>query len=139
LGRILALDYGKKRTGIAVTDMLQISINPLPTIETKLLLDFLFEYLKNNEVDDLVMGYPTHADGKPTYLAQEIDNFANLLKSKFSDLKINFVDEAYTSIDARNIMIQMGVKKKERMKKENIDKGSAILILKSFLYQKYKL
>ena len=135
----MALDYGRKRTGIAVTDMLQISINPLPTIDTKLLFDFLTEYLKCNEVEDLVIGFPTHADGNPTHLALEIEKFTNTLKLKFSTLRINFVDEAYTSKEARNIMIQMGVKKKERMKKENIDKGSAILILKSFLDQKYEI
>ena len=133
LGRILALDYGKKRTGLAVTDILQLSINPLPTVLTVNLKFFLKDYFEAYEVDTLVLGYPTHADGRPTNLSTEIEKFVNFIKRKFPSLQISYVDEAYTSVDARNIMIQMGVKKKDRMKKENIDKGSAILILKSYL------
>jgi len=139
LSRILALDYGTKRTGVAVTDMLQISINPLPTLSTPDLWDFLKEYFKNEEVATLVIGYPTHADGNPTYVAVKIDKFLKKIKKAYPSLEIAKVDEAYTSIEARNNLILMGVKKKKREQKSEIDKASAVLILKSYLNKKYAL
>jgi putative Holliday junction resolvase len=139
LARILALDYGQKRTGLAVTDELQISINPLPTLLTVDLFDFVIKYLKNNNVENIVIGYPTHADGTPTKLTEHIEKLSSRLKSVISGIDIQYVDEAYTSREARNNLIKMGVKKKARMKKENIDRGSAVLILKSFLDTKYSL
>ena len=139
LGRIIGLDYGKKRTGIAVTDPLQISINPLPTLPTSELMDFLKNYVNQESVSSLVIGYPTHKDGTPTYLVKDIELFITKIEEVFPSLDIIREDEYGTSLEARNNMILMGVKKKKREKKEELDKGSAILILKSYLNKKYML
>ena len=137
--RVLGIDYGGKRTGLCVTDMLQISINPLPTVKTDELWRFLKRCLSEEEVETIVIGYPTHSDGTPTKLTEQIDELINRVKSSFQGIDIVKVDESYTSQQARNNLIQMGVKKKARRQKENIDRGSAVLILKSYLDQKYQL
>ena len=139
MGRILALDYGKKRTGVAVTDVLQLSINPLPTLKTEVLFDFILPYTDENNVESIVIGYPTHADGTPTYLVKDILLFVKKLQKLRQNLEVHFIDESFSSAEARNILIQMGVKKKARMKKENIDRSSAVLILKSYLDKKFAL
>ncbi|MDG2448293.1 MAG: Holliday junction resolvase RuvX [Saprospiraceae bacterium] len=139
MGRILAIDYGKKRTGIAVSDPLQISINPMPTILTDGLYAFIENYLRVEVVETLVIGYPTHKDGTPTYLVKDIEAFLSKLIKKIPSLDIVREDEFNTSRDARNNMILMGVKKKKRQQKEEVDKGSAVLILKSYLNRKFML
>ena len=124
---------------MAVTDPLQISINPLPTLTTEKLLDFLKEYFSNEDVGTLVIGYPTHADGTPTYLVKDIENLINKVAKIQPEILVVREDESYTSKEARNNMILMGVKKKKRQQKSEIDKASAVLILKSYLNKKYTL
>ena len=124
---------------MAVTDPLQISINPLPTLPTEKLLDFLKEYFSSEDVGTLVIGYPTHADGTPTYLVKDIENLINKVVKIQPDILVVREDESYTSKEARNNMILMGVKKKKRQQKSEIDKASAVLILKSYLNKKYTL
>ena len=139
MGRILGLDYGSKRTGVAYTDELQISINPLPTQQTAELWEFLKSIIPEKEIVHVIMGYPTHADGTPTSLTKQIESLADKIKSKFEGIEVSFVDESFSSVEARNNLIQMGVKKKVRRNKESIDQASAVVILKSFLDKKYNL
>ncbi|MEE9371847.1 MAG: Holliday junction resolvase RuvX [Saprospiraceae bacterium] len=139
MGRILGIDYGRKRTGVSVTDELHISINPLPTLATDQLMPFVKKYFDQENVETLVIGYPTHADGNPTYLVKDIEAFLKKISKEFPYLEIVREDEYMTSKDARNNMILMGVKKKKRQQKSEVDKVSAVLILKSFLNKKYRL
>ena len=131
----MAIDYGGKRTGIAVTDPLQIIAQPLTTIETKNLTDFLKNYLEKEQVDEIVIGYPMHLDGTDADIVGEIKDFAKKITEKFN-VKIEFFDERYTSKRAVQTMVQGGFKKKDRRKKENIDKIAAAIILQDYLETK---
>ncbi len=135
MGRIMAIDYGGKRTGIAVTDPLQIIAQPLTTVDTKNLFDFLKEYLEKEKVDEIVIGYPMHLDGTDADITEEIKEFAKKIVEKFN-IKIDFLDERYTSKRAVQTMVQGGFKKKDRRKKENIDKIAAAIILQDYLETK---
>ncbi len=129
----MALDYGAKRTGIAVTDELKIIASGLTTVETPKLLDFLKEYLSKNKVEAIVLGYPTRLDGSDTHNTKPVEEMAEKLKNTFSDLAIHFEDERFTSKMAKDSMLQMGMKKKDRQKKELVDEISAVLILQAFM------
>ena len=131
----MAIDYGGKRTGIAVTDPLQIIAQPLTTVDTKNLFDFLKEYLEKEKVDEIVIGYPMHLDGTDADITEEIKEFAKKIVEKFN-IKIDFLDERYTSKRAVQTMVQGGFKKKDRRKKENIDKIAAAIILQDYLETK---
>lgn len=131
----MAIDYGGKRTGIAVTDPLQIIAQPLTTVNTKNLFDFLKEYLEKEKVDEIVIGYPMHLDGTDADITEEIKEFAKKIVEKFN-IKIDFLDERYTSKRAVQTMVQGGFKKKDRRKKENIDKIAAAIILQDYLETK---
>jgi len=134
MSRILAIDYGGKRTGLAWTDRLQISINPLDTIASDILEEHLNSFLEEHEdVKTVVFGLPTHADGNITTIGEKVLKIIERLKVKFPTLKMETIDEAFTSKDARIMMVHLGVKKKQREKKSNLDRMSAILILKSYL------
>jgi putative holliday junction resolvase len=133
MARILALDYGAKRTGIAVTDELQIIASGLATVETPKLLDFLKEYCSKNKVESLVLGYPTRLDGTDTHNTKPVEELAEKLKSAFPELAIHFEDERFTSKIAKDSMLQMGMKKKDRQRKELVDEISAVLILQAFM------
>ena len=132
MGRILALDYGKKRTGIAVTDVLKITANPLDTIQTNDLLPFLDKYLKNEDVEGIVVGLPRRLDNTDTHVTQDVIKLVESLKKKYQ-INVYTEDEKFTSKLAVDAMITGGMKKKERQKKENIDRISATIILQSFL------
>ncbi|MBN2662708.1 MAG: Holliday junction resolvase RuvX [Bacteroidales bacterium] len=134
--RILAVDYGTKRTGIAVTDTLQIIAHPLDTIDTKVLNNFFYNYLTQEEVEEIVFGYPKHADQTDAEIFAEIKLFAENLQKKFPNIKFTFWDETYTSKIAAKEMIKAGFKKKDRRTKGNIDKIAATIILQDYL--KYK-
>lgn len=134
--RILAVDYGKKRTGIAVTDTLQIIAHPLDTIDTKILNKFFENYLNQEEVEEIVFGHPKHADQTDADVFAEIKEFAENLEKKFPNIKFTFWDETYTSKIAVQEMVKAGFKKKDRRAKGNIDKIAATIILQDYL--KYK-
>ncbi|EOZ93219.1 Putative Holliday junction resolvase YggF [Indibacter alkaliphilus LW1] len=137
MGRILAIDLGTKRTGIAVTDTLQILANPLETVQTFKLVDFLHDYFKKEIVDTIVLGYPTHLDGKPNEMTPRVVSLKSRLTKIFPDKNIVYVDERFTSKMAMQSMIAMGSKKKDRQEKAgNLDKVSAAIILQSYLDQK---
>ena len=133
MARILGIDYGIKRTGLAVTDPEQIIVNSLKTVNTQSLLLFLKSYLQEEEVEKLVFGYPTHKDGNPTYVVDEIESFKDKLKKDFPDLEFDYQNENFTSAEAMEIMIQSGLSRKQRKDKVRLDKISAVLILQRYL------
>lgn len=133
MGRILGIDYGGKRCGVAVTDPLQISVNPLQAVTTADLFDFILAYVADEEVDMIVIGRPTHADGSPTQLVPKIETFRKKLKKSIPSIKIVFANEAYTSSDASKILAITN-KKKTRKNKSKLDVLSAVLILQRYLH-----
>ncbi|MFZ1787965.1 MAG: Holliday junction resolvase RuvX [Saprospiraceae bacterium] len=133
MARIMGLDYGSKRTGIAVTDPLQIIVSGLDTVETNKLRDFIDAYFLKEEVEQMVIGLPTHKDGNFTSIKPEIDKLVEHLNKKYPLLPIEFEDESYTSTHAKEIILFSGTKKKKRRDKSLVDKISAVLILQRFL------
>ncbi|WP_339881077.1 Holliday junction resolvase RuvX [uncultured Algoriphagus sp.] len=132
--RILAIDLGTKRTGLAVTDTLKLLANPLETIETSTLLDYLKIYCGKEDVDTLVLGYPTRLNGQANEMTPKVITMKDRLSKAFPDKKIELVDERFTSKMALQSMISMGSKKKDRKEKAgNLDKVSAAIILQSYL------
>ncbi len=137
MSRILAIDLGTKRTGLAVTDPLQILANPLETVETGQLMLFLKAYFAKEEVKTLVLGLPTRLNGEETEMTPKVLKLKEELEKVFPDKKIALVDERFTSKLAMQSMIAMGSKKKDRKEKAgNLDKVSAAIILQSYLEQK---
>lgn len=136
MSRILAIDYGTKKCGIAVSDPLRIIAGGLTTVSRAELNDFLGKYLKEEVVGIIVLGLPYHLDGNPAQLHSEILAFAKKLKSLFPSVKIAFQDETLTSEEAKKIILQSGVKKKKRQDKTLVDKVSAVLILQQFMERK---
>ncbi len=137
MGRILAIDYGRKKSGVAVTDPMQIIANGLTTVPSHELFDFLVKYMKEEEVEKIVMGYPTQSSGEVSESMKYIEPFVNRLKKNFPDLPIEWVDERFTSKMAFQAMIDGGLKKKARQDKAMIDKVSATIILQTYLEQKH--
>ena len=135
MGRILAIDYGTKRTGIAVTDVEQIIATPLTTVETPSLFDFLKNYIKQESVDEIVVGFPERSHDEYSEIQQKILIFVNQLK-QMVEQKIIMFDERYTSKMAFQAMIDGGLKKKQRRNKAMIDKVSATIILQDYLKTK---
>ena len=136
MGQILAIDYGKARTGIAVTDDMQIIASGLTTVETPKLMDFLKKYFSENQVDEIVVGLPTDLKGNMSDIENEIQKFISIFEKDFPDKKINRLDERFTSKMASFFISQSGKNKKQRQEKGLIDKVSATIILQNFLEQK---
>ena len=136
MGRILALDFGKKRTGVAVTDPLQIIASGLATVETKQLLVFLKDYIYKEKVDIFVVGLPKQMNNQPSESEHLIQPFIKKLNNTFPNIPIKREDERFTSKLAFQSMIDSGMKKKQRQNKATIDEISATLILQSFLNRK---
>jgi putative Holliday junction resolvase len=135
MARILAIDYGKKRCGIAVTDIIQIIASPLTTVPTGELEKFLKEYTEKEDVEAIVIGYPKTLNNQPSESVKYIDPFIRRVKKVFPGLTIHLVDERFTSSIAMRAMIDGGMKKSDRKDKSNVDKISASLILQSYLQQ----
>lgn len=133
MGRILAIDYGGKRTGLAVTDELQMIAGGLTTVDTKELMDFLIQYCEKEKVEKIVIGMPVRHDGSPSDIATEILNFIKKLEKKLPQIPVLQHDERFTSKMAVKAMLEGGLKKKKRSDKKMIDKVSAVLILQSFM------
>lgn len=133
MGRILAIDYGKKRTGIAVTDPLQIIASPLETIETYKLLAFLKTYVLKEPVDAFVIGMPKTLKNEDSETAPLVRKFVEVLMKTFPEKPVHEVDERFTSSMAQRALIDGGMKKKDRQMKGNVDKVSAAIILQSFM------
>ena len=136
MGQILAIDYGKVRTGIAVTDDMQIIASGLTTVETPKLVDFLNKYFSENRVDEVVIGLPTDLKGNMSDIETEIQKFILLFEKEFPDKKINRLDERFTSKMASFFISQSGKNKKQKQEKGLIDKVSATILLQNFLDQK---
>jgi putative Holliday junction resolvase len=136
MGRILAIDLGTKRTGIAVTDILQMVANPLETVETTKLIDYLKAYFQKEDVDTIILGFPKKLDGKANEMTPRVISLKDRLSKLFPEKKLVLVDERFTSKMALQSMIAMGSKKKDRKEKTgNLDKVSAAIILQSYLEQ----
>ncbi|MBR6203267.1 MAG: Holliday junction resolvase RuvX [Bacteroidaceae bacterium] len=133
MARILAIDYGQKRTGIAVTDPLQMIANGLTTIETKELERFITDYVAKEDVETIVMGKPTQMNGENSENMKRIEPFFNRLKKLFPNKEIVYYDERFTSVLAHQTMLQSGIGKKARQNKGLVDKISATIILEDYL------
>lgn len=133
MARILAIDFGTKRTGIAVSDPLQIIANGLDTLPTEQVFDFLKKYVDTESVATFVVGEPMHWDGNPAQIAPEVNKFVQKLKELFPEIPVILQDERFTSADAKKIILQSGAKKKKRQDKSLVDKISAVLILQEYL------
>lgn len=133
MGRILAIDYGKKRTGLAVTDPLRITANPLLTIPTADLLEWLRAYINKEGVDRVVIGHPTQLNGQESESMQYIRPFIALFEKTFPDIPLVSYDERFTSTLAHRAMIDGGMSKKQRQDKAVVDKIAACIILEDYL------
>lgn len=136
MGQILTIDYGKARTGIAVTDDMQIIASGLTTVETPKLVDFLKTYFSENNVSEIVIGLPTDLKGNISDIETEIQKFISVFEKEFPEKKINRLDERFTSKMASFFISQSGKNKKQRQEKGLIDKVSATILLQNFLDQK---
>ena len=133
MGRIIAIDYGKKRTGLAVTDPLRITANPLLTIPTQELMDWLRAYINKEQVDEVVIGHPTQLNGQESESMQYIQPFMALFAKSFPHLPLISFDERFTSTLAHRAMIDGGMSKKKRQDKAVVDKLAACIILEDYL------
>ena len=133
MGRIMAIDYGVKRTGLAVTDPVRIIATALTTVETPTLFQYLKDYCAREEVDIFVVGEAKHMDGTPSESMQYIEPFVAKLKEVFPDKEVAKVDERFTSKMAFQTMIDSGLKKKDRRNKGMIDQIAATIMLQEFM------
>jgi putative Holliday junction resolvase len=133
MGRILAIDYGTKRTGLAVTDPLRIIATALDTVGTDELIDYLKKYFLKEAVDEVVIGMPKRLNNEDSETAPLVRKFVEIFKGTFPDKPIALADERFTSSQAQRTMIDGGMKKKDRQMKGNVDKISATLILQNYL------
>lgn len=133
MARILAIDYGTKRVGLAVTDPLQIIANPMDTVHAKDVIQYLKDYLAREEVSLFVVGKPLQMDGSDSESAVQVEKFVSLLRKTFPAIPVERTDERFTSKIAQRTLLELGKKKKDRQDKKLLDKVSATLILQSYL------
>ena len=133
MSRILAIDYGRKRTGIAVSDPLQIIASGLTTVPTHQLMDFLLYYIKQEQVECIIIGHPKQLNNEDSENMKNIVPFINRLKKILPDMPVQLVDERFTSVLAHQTMLAGGLKKKDRQNKALVDEISATIILQSYL------
>lgn len=136
MAQLLALDYGKRRTGIAVTDDLQIIASGLTTVETEKLISFLKDYFSKNKVEKVIVGEPLQMDGSASESSEMINKFLTKFTEAFPEMPLARVDERYTSKMAVQTMIDSGLKKKKRQNKGLIDEIAATIILQDYLNYK---
>jgi len=136
LGRYLGIDYGKKRTGLAVCDPTKTIASPFTTVLTNDLHSFIESYTADEDIEGFVIGYPRQMNNKPSEAVRYINPFVKYLEKKYSDIPVYLVDERFTSKMAVQAMVAGGMKKQKRRDKANVDKISAAIILQSFLDQK---
>lgn len=137
--RVLGIDYGTKKIGLAVTDPLQIICSPLTTVPTREIFDFLEKYIAEEDVEGIVVGDSMNTDGTPSQIAHLVVGFIRKLKKLYPSLTIDTEDERFTSIEARQIILKSGVKQKKRRDKSLVDKVSASLILQAYMDRKKKI
>ena len=136
MSRILAIDYGKKRTGIAVTDILQMIANGLTTVAPTELMDFVLKYVEKEPVERIIVGHPKQMNNEDSENMKRIIPFVNQLKKKLPNIPVELVDERFTSVLAHQAMLDGGLKKKARQNKALVDEISATIILQSYLETK---
>ena len=136
MARILSIDYGGKRTGLAVTDPLQIIATGLCTVETPKLLGFLKDYLVKEEVELVIIGMPVNWDDTDTHATPLVKKFISLFQKTFPLIPIKEVDERYTSKLATQAMLEMGLKKKQRQNKAMVDEIAATIILQEYMQKR---
>jgi putative Holliday junction resolvase len=135
VARILSIDYGKKRTGIAVTDAMQIIANGLATVSTSELFDYLKNYISQEEVERVIIGKPLQTNGQPSENLQRVVQFVNRWRKAVPAIPIEYVDERFTSVLAHQVMIDGGLRKKARQDKALVDRISATIMLEDYLRQ----
>ena len=133
MSRLLSIDYGKKRTGIAVSDPLQLIANGLTTVETPQLFDFLTEYLRKEEVSCIVVGLPRQMNNEPSENMKRVEPFVNRLRKLYPHIPVAYFDERFSSKMAHQTMINGGLKKKDRQNKALVDEISATIILQGYM------
>lgn len=133
MGRIIGIDYGRKRTGIAVTDPLKIIANGLTTVPSHTVIDFLQKYISTESVEKIIVGLPKQLNGEPSESMQYITPFLNRLKKVIPDIPVEMYDERFTSTLAHKAMLDGGMKKKDRQNKEKVDTIAATIILNDYL------
>ncbi len=133
MGRILGIDYGRKRTGVAVTDPLQIVAGNLATVPTHTLMSFIKDYIAREQVERIVIGQPTQLNGEPSESMKYITPFVNKLRKELPDMPIVMYDERFTSTIAHRAMIDGGMKKSDRRDKSRVDAIAATIILNDYL------
>lgn len=134
MARILSVDYGKKRTGLAVTDPLQLIANGLATVDTKDLFDFLTAYVAREEVERVVIGKPTQLNGQPSENLARVENFVGRWRKAHPEVPIEYYDERFTSVLAHRVILESGVRKKARRENKGlVDEISATIILQDYM------
>ena len=136
MSRILAIDYGRKRTGVAVSDAMQIIANGLTTVPTHELLDFITGYVQKEPVERMLVGLPKQMNNEASESMKYIDPFVRSLKKRLPEIPVEFVDERFTSVLAHRTMLEAGLKKKDRQNKALVDEISATIILQTYLESK---
>lgn len=136
MARILSIDYGKKRTGLAVTDPLQMIANGLTTVETAQLFDFIDDYLSKEQVERIVVGYPKQTNGEDSENMKRITPFVNRLRKLYPTITVELYDERFTSVLAHRAIIESGIGRKARQDKALVDKISATIILQDYMERK---
>ena len=136
MSRLLALDYGRKRTGVAVSDAMQIIANGLTTVPTQELLDFKTGYVQKEPVERILVGLPKQMNNEASESMKYIDPFVRSLKKRLPEIPVEFVDERFTSVLAHRTMLEAGLKKKDRQNKALVDEISATIILQTYLESK---
>ena len=137
MARLLAIDYGKNRTGLAVSDEMQIIAGGLTTVPTTELLDFLLGYVSREPVERIIVGLPKQMNNEPSENMRRITPFVNRLRKVLPDIPVEFHDERFTSVLAQRTIIEAGIKKMARRNKELVDEVSATIILQSYLESKW--
>jgi putative Holliday junction resolvase len=133
MGRILSIDYGRKRVGIAVTDILRITANGLTTVPVAGIFDFLSAYFAKETVDTVVVGLPKQMDNEPSESMKYIEPFVNGFRKRFPSIPVVMFDERFTSVLAHKAMLEGGLKKKDRQNKALVDQISATILLQSYM------
>lgn len=133
MNRIVGIDYGSARVGVAVSDPLCIFASPLETVPSAKIIDYLQKYSKTETITRFVVGYPLNLNGAPAQAAADVDRFLKSLRKAFPDIQVSLEDERFTSVLAHRAMIDGGMKKSVRRDKASVDKISAAIILQSYL------
>ena len=133
MDRLIGIDYGRRRTGLAVSDPLRIFAAALDTVDSAKLIDYLKNYAEKETIERFVVGYPVNLDGTPSEARADVDAFLKTLRKAFPDIPVTLEDERFTSVLAHRVMIDGGMKAKDRRDKKSVDRISAAIILQGYM------